>query len=458
MKNEEKVKKAKSNEKAKAAETKKNSKFSGFSGILLVVVLVALCIVSYCVIQTIRYKEYTDKMYYYGYNEFYSNGKATAYKKLSNVDMFRVLIGSLNNTTKLDRLALVNKTEEMTEDDVWYQTASKMNLALRVLDEDKNKSATKINAVITAMRILDNSVGVDVEKATLNMSEKKLAKFAATDADYIAMAVTLGLIENNDSALSNKKIIKGELNKLVIELANKYATVYYKDKYLDENANIVKNDVHIVTDKAILPSNDKEFPYIVSNVAKNEYEMPLMVENEKDFISPKELFKDFGKLYGQIDETVANYLEKIVNVNYETITETKFYNDVNRYSIYDYNRDTVDMYVDYVLENKIALKGKVEMLLPVLYYSGERYNVRAKLTIEVLNATTNKDLLFGDYGNNVEYNGKEITMYVDIPLSMSLNSKTLYVEPHCVARRLVAKTDSVKVEKVQGGVIYEENK
>ena len=92
--------------------------------------------------------------------------------------------------------------------------------------------------------------------------------------------------------------------------------------------------------------------------------MPLMVENEKDFISPKELFKDFGKLYGQIDETVANYLEKIVNVNYETITETKFYNDVNRYSIYDYNRDTVDMYVDYVLENKIALKGKVEMLLP----------------------------------------------------------------------------------------------
>ncbi|MBR6688478.1 MAG: hypothetical protein IKL68_00475 [Clostridia bacterium] len=454
MKNEKKVK---VKEATKKKLEKKSSVFSKISIVILIALIILMCVVVYCVVQSFKYKSYTDKMYYYGYNEFYSNKKATAYKKLSNLDMFKVLIGSINNASDLDKLALVNKTEDMTDDDVWYETARLMNLALRIEKEDANKKATTIDAVITAMRVLEASLNINIEESTLNMSENKLNKFIDSDRKYIAKAVTLGIIENNDSSLRKNKMIRGELNKLVIEICSKYATVYYKSQYVNEEGKLVKNDAYLVTDEANLPTNSEEYPYIINKVTKNEYEMPLIIENERDYMSPKEVFEDMGDLYGQIDNVVTGYLDKVLNVDYNTINYIKFYKDLNRYSIYNLDKDMVEMYTEYVIDNKIILKGNVEMLLPILYYTGERYCVRAKVTMQVVNSNTNKDLLFADTGNDIEYNGKEITMYVDIPLSMTINSKSLYVEPVCLARRLVSKTDDVKVPKI-GGVIYEENK
>ena len=458
MKNEKKVKKTKSEEKNKNKSSAKVKILSILSIIFAVVLVVGLCIAGYCIAQTIKYKEYTDQMYLYKYNELYSNQKATAYQRVTNLDMFKVIFGSINNSTKASNLLLATKTNEMTDEDVWYETAKRVAITSRIEREDFLDNATKLDAVITAMRIVELCVDEEVSPATLNIDEKKLEKYSTSDSRYIAIAVALGFLENDDSALNNKKLNKGELNKLVIEICNKYATVYYKDKYVNEEGKLVSSGVKIVTDKEKLPANNKEYPYIVDAVEKNEYEMPLLVENEKDFKNPKEVFEDMGELYSQIDETVSRYLNLILNVNYEEIDYINFKNALNRYSIYKLNDDDVEMYVEHVLDNKISLKGEAEILLPVMYYSGERYFVRTKITLEVLNGTTNKELLFGDLAYSVEYNGNKITMYVDIPLAMTLNSKSLYIEPSCLALRIVEKTDDVKVDTALGGLIYEKNK
>ena len=458
MKNEKKVKKTKSEEKNKKNSSAKVKILSVLSIIFTVVLVVGLCIAGYCIVQTIKYKEYTDQMYLYKYNELYSNQKATAYQGVTNLDMFKVIFGSINNSTKASNLLLATKTNEMTDEDVWYETAKRVGLTSRIEREDFLDRATKIDAVITAMRIVELCVDEQVSPAELKIDEKKLEKYSVSDSRYIAIAVSLGILENDNSALNNKKLNKGELNKLVIEICNKYATVYYKDKYINEEGKLVSSGVKIVTDKEKLPSNSKEYPYIVDAVEKNEYEMPLLVENEKDFVNPKEVFETMGELYGQIDETITRYLDLILNVNYSEIDYINFRNAINRYSVYKLNNDDVEMYVEYVIDNKITLKGDAEILLPVMYYSGERYFVRTKITLEVVSGDTNKNLLFGDSQYNVEYNNKQIIMYVDVPLSMSLNSKSLYIEPTSLATRIVNKTEDVKVPTTLGGLIYEKNK
>ena len=456
MKNEKKVSKSK---KTKTdGKSQKLSKFSVFFAILILVVVVCLAIGTTWIMQTIKYKEYTDQMYLYKYNELYSNKKATAFTKVTNLDMYKVLLGSLNDTLTVDKIALVDKTENMTDDDVWFETAKVMNLRLRVEESDRMKRATTLDAVITAMRIVEGCLNVNVEEAKLNMSKEKLAKLSDTDSKYIAKAVTLGILDNDDSSLKKDKMIKGELNKLVIEVANRFATVYYKDKVLTEDGKLVNNEVSIVMDKEKLPTNAQEFPYVVDNITKSEYEIPVKVENKKDFKNAKEVFRTMGDLYGQIDNTISNYFDQILNVDYSTIQMMRFLTYVNTSSIYKLDLDDVEPYVDYIKEHKIKLKGEAKVMLPIMYYSGEDYYVRTKLTFEVLSSDTNKDLLYRDLGNNVEYNGKEFTMYVDVPMSMTLNSRTLLVNMRCLAKDMVKDNANIKVPKVEGGLIYEKTK
>lgn len=456
MKNEKKTQKQKV--KAPEDKTKHLSGFSVFSKVLIIALIVVLCIVTNNIMQVAKYKEYTDQMYLYKYNELYSNKKATAYQKVSYLDMYKVLLGSLNDTLTVDKIALVDKTEDMTDDDIWFETARLMNLTLRIEEADKSKKSTKIDAVITAMRIVEGCLNIDVEEAKLNMSDKKLAKFSNTDSKYIAKAVTLGIIENSDDSLKANKINKGELNKLVIEICNKFATIYYKDKTLNENGELVQNDVQIVVDKAKLPENSKEYPYVVNNIDKEAYEMKLKVENEKDFENPKQVFKEMGDLYGQIDNTISSYFKQILNVNYSTTNMYDFLTYVNANSIYNLTADDVEPYFEYIKENKISLKGDAQVLLPIMYYSGERYFVRTKITFEVLSSNTTKDLLYKDLGNSIEYNGKEFVMYVDVPMSMTLNSRSLLIDMRCLAYDMARTNANIKVPVIEGGLIYEKIK
>ena len=408
----------------------------------LIALVVLLCNLVKWGVQAIKYKEYTDKMYYYGYNELYSNNKATAFQKVTNIDMLRVVLGAINNTTDI-RTFTIEKSED--EEKLWYQVAKDFNLATRIEEKKINKKATTIDAVIVILKTIEKSLGVTIDESKLEMSEKALEDFSELDRKYIAKAVNLGIIENKDSSLKNSKIIKGELNKLVIELANKYAIMHYNTVSYDENGFATKNDVYIVSDKEKLPKNYKEYPYVISNIDKSVYEMEFRVENEKTFKTPEEVYTTMGKLYGQIGNRISAYYNTLFNVDYNNITTYDFLKNINAHTTYELEYDEINEYVKYVKENKIILKGTAEPLLPIIYDTGENYVVRTKITFEVVNSNTNEDLLFGDKGNNIKYNGKEITMIIDLPMGMTLNSNSLRVNVDCNALHIIGKNNNVLI-------------
>lgn len=430
----------------KAKKTKKGQKQISIFTVLFLTIVILIGIFAYTIgtwiVQSIKYKTYTDDMYFYGYNELYTNKKATAFQKVTNMDMLKVIIGAVNNTTDVTDVTLKKPSDTVTEDDLWYEAASDMYVAVNIDKDELNKKVNVIDAVIAIMRTLEWSLDMEFKEAELKMTSEVLSEFTTTEKSYIAKAVNEGIIANDDSAVRNKKLIKGELNKLIIELANKYATVHYDTVSLDENGFIVKNDIHVVTNEETKPNNSKEYPYIISNIDKSLYEIDFRVENEAKFKSPKEVYKKMGRLYGQIDETIERYFSAILNVDYNTIDEVAFLRKLNSTTTYKSNLDDIEEYVNHVKENKITLRGKATTLLPIMYDSGERYIVRTKVEFEILNSDTKTNLLFGDE-SNVTYENNKITMYIDLPMGMTLNSDTLLVDINCNAAFTIIENENI---------------
>lgn len=398
-------------------------------------------------IQSISYSSYTKQINYYRYNELYTNKKATAHQKVTNIDMFKMIIGSINNTTELSKISLVPDYKNMSEEKMVFETAKVLGLTSNIEEKDLDKRAREIDAIISIVKALENIVGIEVEETTLNIKESRLKKFSDIDKRYISKAITLGMLENKNSAISSKKLIKGKLNKLIMQVVSKYAIVYYKTNDIDINGNVIKNDVYLVTDKKLLPKNDEKYPYIVSNIDKSIYEMEFNIVNEDRFKEPKEIYREMGNLYSQIDETISNYFNVLLNVNYENIDEKDFSNMLGENTLYRLSENDVAEYVRYVKNNKIKLAGKATPQLPIIYNSGEGYFVRTKIEFEVLNSTTEYNLIYGDLTNNIKYNGKNITMYVDVPMGLTFNSNSLLVEVSCNAKNMLNTNENIIVEK-----------
>ena len=79
--------------------------------------------------------------------------------------------------------------------------------------------------------------------------------------------------------------------------------------------------------------------------------------------------------------------------------------------------------------------------------NGEQYVIRTKITFKVLSSDTKYNLLFGDENNKVKYNSEEITMYVDVPTGMTINSNSLLVNVTCLAEHIPNENAMVVVEK-----------
>ena len=428
--------------------TKKQTKQISIFTLLLVLGIFALIIgiyfgIKYAII-TVKYKSYPEKMIQYGFNELYNNKKATAIQHVSNDEMLRVIIGALTNTkdiTQLYYLADINSSK-----DQWLEYSNYLGINNVVEKEDIKNQANRIDSILFLVNAIEGLLNKNIEQTKLEMSNNVLSKFTKDEQILIAKAVNLGIIENKNSSIGNSKLLKGELNKLVIQIVEKYATVYYGSNNLDILEG-EKQEVHLVTDKTKLPSNSSEYPYIVDNIDKEIYEFGYKVLTNSTFKNPKETYKYMGDLYQQTDELLTRYFKDILNIDYKTITVENFLNNIQPEVVYELEPEEVKTYVDYVKEHKIKLEGKVTPLLPIMYNNGEQYVIRTKITFNVLNSDTEYNLLFGDESGSVKYTSKQIEMYVDVLTGMTLNARSLRVDISCLAKQLVKSNSSVIVEK-----------
>ena len=404
----------------------------------LVVALFLACFgiyfgVRYLVV-TLKYKEYKEKMDMYYLSELYNNQKADSIQKVQNTEMIKVIIGSVMNTKDINTIYLTGNNNTL---DKWYEYSLEYGLNSRV--KDSNEIATKIDAAITLVNTVEILLGKEIEQTKLEISKNKLAMFTEDEKIAISKAINLGLIENKSSEMSKKALLKGQLNKMIINIVEKYSTIYY-------GSRIEESKVNLVIDKSKMPSNYKEYPYIVDNIDKEIYELDFDIQTQRTAQTPEVTYKNMGYLYMQIDELITRYFDSILNVDYTKITETNFLNSIKNHVVYSITKEDVQDYVKYVKNNKIKLEGKATPLLPIMYNNGEQYVVRTKLEFKILNSNTTNNILFGDEKNNVNYNGKEFIAYIDIPMGMTANAYSLRIHTSCMAENLAKANPDILLE------------
>ena len=230
--------------------------------------------------------------------------------------------------------------------------------------------------------------------------------------------------------------------------SNKPYSFGAKSKFTKTCDEFLSNEVvNIVTKKSEMPKNYKEYPYIIDSIDKDIYELDYKIMTKSKFQLPKEVYKQLGNLYGQTDFRMTEHFNTLLNIDYSTITVDDFLEKINHYSAYYLEKQDVEEYVEYVKNNKIKLEGSATPLLPIIYNNGDSYQIRTKITFKVLNSDTEYNLLFGDQNSKVKYNSKEITMYVDVLMGMTFNSRSLLVENKCLAQNIAQKTPMVVVEE-----------
>lgn len=437
------VKKNKVKKKIPKTKIKIKKKALIFLGAIIILIVACIFGIRYINI-TLKYKEYTDKMYTYGLAQLYNNQKANATQKVTNEEMLRVVLAAINGNKDIDSINYYFNVEEQYK---WLKYAKDFGFTDKITKTNLTDRASKKELTLVATRALEAIKGVTANNIELKMSKSKLNRLTEEEKNTISKAVALDIVENKNETISEDYIIKGELNKLVVTIVEKYATIYYKSAVNVEDETVENSKVNLVTDVTKMPTNYKEYPYIVDNISNDIYEADFKIITKRNSQTPKKAYEYLGDLYGQIDELLVKHFNTILNVDYTTITTENFLDNLQGTVVYKLTEDDVKDYVNYVKKNKIKLSGEAEPLLPIIYNNGEQYVVRTKVTFKVLSSNTDYNLLFGDETEKIKYTADEITMYVDVPMGMTLNSWSQRVHVTTFAKHLTTNNENITIEK-----------
>lgn len=213
-------------------------------------------------------------------------------------------------------------------------------------------------------------------------------------------------------------ITKYMLNYFAMKMEETYAG--YREAWKYWLYDYIGKTSNFVTKGSDLPSNYNEYPYIVYGIPKEAYERPFIYSDKFEVNPPINCFAKYSNAMERGASYASNYFDAILNVDYKNLNEQKFSKDVSTCLYYVPEEDIAE-YIQYVKQNEIVLSGKGFAIPGTLYISDGFLYVRAILQFEVVSAKDMKNLLFGDmrFGlpDDVKYNSKSYTLYVDLPLT-----------------------------------------
>ena len=424
-----KTKEEKSNtqNKSKAVNYKKKNSIIDFTNKKKMIILgiIALIIVStliYGISYLIRvivyskYNPYSKQIERYGLGQMYDDGKVTSHDSASKTEALKVIISSINH------LIDTNPTEEEEEfkNQTWVNYAVDKNIISQdeINKSNANSQVTYIEFVtyyITAIsKLRGDKLDTSIYPNFTDIDGIKNEQLYAV-SDMLAK----GVLKNDIVSLNpNRKLYKGELNKIACDIIKAYNLVVPKGKKFN-------------IDEEKEPSNKDIYPYILFDVDKEAYEKDLIIRNKEDAELPNETFIKNRTGLEATYKRVEKYYNAILNVDYETITEDSFKSSLNGCTVFKIHDETVKEYVDYVKANKIKISGKATAELPIYYYDGLYHRMRVKVEFEILNSDTTKNLIYGDLSevvNDINYSDKKYTFYIDAVVEgSSSDSVFLYV-------------------------------
>jgi len=413
----EKPKKVKKIEKIKKHISKYKRVYTliGF-GILAIILVFAIYIGIRSIVMSKKYGKYEKIMDNYGFSMLYENEKAKSYQKLTKIDMIKLVIGVTYNIEEVESRGFVS--EGKYDGDEWVSLAKAFGIIEKnyITEENYKEIATYKETLIALLnarnKVLEMSLSSKKES-----NFKNLQSYSVDERKYINDAVENNLIENGKGKLKlDKKMYKGEFNKLLVTYIEKYNTVAPEGETL-----VLKEESK--------PTNAEIYPYILYSVDKKTYEYEPIIDAMPDYKTPIETYKYRKSYYPQVEYRTEEYYNAILNVNYNNIDKEQFLNKINEFLRYDYT-DEINSYVEYIKENQITIEGSAKVQFPIFYLDGIRYRARVKLAFEIKNANTDKNILLGDMGRQQEvtYKNKKYERYIDAPMGTTLLSKSLLLD------------------------------
>lgn len=375
-----------------------------------------------------KYGKYENAMNSYGYSILYNNESPKSYEKVTKVEMVKIILSSIYNTTEIESRGF--NTKGNFEGEEWVKAAEAFDIVKKeeINKDNYDEIATRKEAVIAYLNARSKLMDIPVSSKK-ESSFKNLQSYTQEERMYINDAVENGLIKNSKKKINlEEKMYKGQFNELVVKFVEEYNTVAPEGET-------------IVTKKDSKPSNSDIYPYILYSVPKEVYEYELINENGVDYASPVETFKYRKDYYGQVEFRAEDYYNRILNIDYKTINKDTFVEETNYFLRFDYS-DVIKEYVDYVIANKIVIEGTAQVQFPVFYLDGIRYRARIKLSFEIKNSNTDKNILLGDTyrATEVTYKNKKYEVYIDAPMGTTMLSKSLMLDMEPVIDLMVNDT------------------
>ena len=418
------------NKKTKNKKTKnkdrKRKKISIISIIIIVFLIISICVgISIFVINNkySAYEKYESNMKIYGFDKTYDNGSSKTSENVTKSEAIKMVIAATYNVDDISGFA--KKVTDEYSNAIWVEYARKKGI-INTDEINKNNADQKAtyadviryfaNAKIKLLeKTLDTETNPVIKDYEIYKSDEKLA---------ISDAFQNKLITENTKKLDGyKTLYKGKLNEMIKNYVEKYNTI----APIGEKLNINSDKI---------PSNASDYPYTLASVDKSVYEKAFVKKEDKaaNFKTPKQIYADKKEIYPQIVNRAEGYYTELLNIDYNTITEEKFYKKLSKYTINPVSPSGIKEYIAYVKENKIRIEGTAKNQAPILYFDGENYRLRLKIDFKILYSDTKENLFYRDFEYkdfstpyDALYEKEEYSFYIDVIFSEIISNKSLYI-------------------------------
>lgn len=355
------------------------------------------------------YKKYEETMKTYGFDKMYNNESTKTGESITKSEAIKMILSASFNMYDISGFA--GTPEENYDNAIWVEYAKYRGIIGEsdITKDNADDKATYIEVIRYLANAKVKLVGKELNSA-INLKVKDFDKYKTDEQTAIEDMIENEIITVNTKKINGKKhIFKGQMNELISNYVVKYNTLTINDE-----------KINISEDKE--PSNKDQYPYTLASVDKSVYEIEDYIFSSNKYQNAKEVYTTKKEFYNQITNYITQYFDTILNIDYNTINEDYFVNNLKPIMLYGIEREKISDYIKYVKQNKIIIKGKAIVNLPAVYFDGRNYRVRTTLEIDLSNCSTNKNLFFGDDPEGeTEYDLNNTKMILDVPMGESIN-------------------------------------
>ena len=401
---------------------------------IIIVALVFLIVFLIRVIKYSKYNEYCKQMDNYGLSQMYNNSKSTSFESVTKSEAIKIIISSITNLTDLEGLV---GEEENYKNQFFVEYAVLKN----VIGEDdiNEKNADKKITFIEFIEYYANARKVFLNKnldTSVYPNYSDISNITSNQLYALSDLLVNNVLQNSTKKIHPNKILyKGELNKITCDIIKKYNLLIPTGKRFNINEEKI-------------PQNSDIYSYILFDVDKSTYEKPVIILNKDKYMSPIETFVKYRSTLKSTIKNIEEYYNIILNVDYENISYNDLEQKLENYSLFPVIDYKLENYIQYVKDNKIKLKGNAITQAPIIYYDGNSFRMRTKISFEILNAETSDNLLYLDLESeeyNIKYEEKKYEFFIDAIIDTpNSKSNVMYVYDQDIYSQ---KTDE-KIEKI----------